>query len=258
MKTQEVPTDLREFYKVFEMLERKYQSAQVFSDWMGMVICAFAHKTMEEEYMKLSGRYTTDEMTEFAKLTAILIKTIDMKFCDYDEKSNPVWYDFFGDFYQLISSRSKAQGLGQFFTPEAVVTAMVLMQNIDGENKTVLDPACGSGRFLIASHAHNPRNIHFGADLDFVCCQMSVLNMMMHGCRGEIVWKNALDTESYYRGWLINNNGAPSILDLPKEKSLMYKIDNSYSEEAKKHIVQETKPLTKKQKFKEEQFSMFQ
>ena len=48
----------------------------------------------------------------------------------------------------FLSSTFRGKGLGQFFTPRPVVDFMVNMVNIDLKTK-LLDPACGTGGFLI-------------------------------------------------------------------------------------------------------------
>ncbi len=50
----------------------------------------------------------------------------------------------------FLSSTFRGKGLGQFFTPRPVVDFMVNMVNINLNTK-VLDPACGTGGFLIKS-----------------------------------------------------------------------------------------------------------
>ena len=50
--------------------------------------------------------------------------------------------------YETIVSNTLKQEAGQFFTPRNIVRAMVEMLN-PNENTRVLDPACGSGGFLV-------------------------------------------------------------------------------------------------------------
>ncbi|ATA93065.1 N-6 DNA methylase [Capnocytophaga canimorsus] len=63
--------------------------------------------------------------------------------------------------YETIVSNTLKQEAGQFFTPRNIVRAMVEMLNPD-ENTRVLDPACGSGGFLVMVLDHVRRKIAAG------------------------------------------------------------------------------------------------
>lgn len=61
--------------------------------------------------------------------------------------------DIVGDAFEVFSERQFAGEKGQFFTPRAVVKMIVeMIQPAAGEK--VVDPACGSGGFLIAALGH--------------------------------------------------------------------------------------------------------
>lgn len=60
--------------------------------------------------------------------------------------------------YETIVSNTLKQEAGQFFTPRNIVRAMVEMLNPD-ENTRVLDPACGSGGFLVMVLDHVRKKI---------------------------------------------------------------------------------------------------
>ncbi len=53
---------------------------------------------------------------------------------------------------------------------------------------------------------------------------MTSVNMMTHGCVGEVVWHNSLDPSTYYGGWVINPTlnitGIPGIEIMSKEESV--------------------------------------
>lgn len=52
--------------------------------------------------------------------------------------------------FQVLRSEALKQGEGQYFTPQAVIEAGVRLMRIDWED-IVLDPACGTGGFLVES-----------------------------------------------------------------------------------------------------------
>jgi type I restriction enzyme M protein len=58
--------------------------------------------------------------------------------------------------YEAITSTTLKRERGQFFTPRNVIRMMVDMAN-PGTDKKVLDPACGSGGFLVMALAHARR-----------------------------------------------------------------------------------------------------
>ena len=66
------------------------------------------------------------------------------------------------------------------------------------------DPTCGSGRLLLAYHAHNPGNYLVGEDISRTCCMMTVCNMLMHGCVGEVIHHDSLVPDSFLDGWYVN------------------------------------------------------
>ena len=77
--------------------------------------------------------------------------------------------DFFGLLYQnLISSRQKKRG-GSYYTPSKIVSYMVddLSNDLILDNKSIIDPCCGSGNFLIEllKRGHSIENL-YGMDID--------------------------------------------------------------------------------------------
>lgn len=66
--------------------------------------------------------------------------------------------DVKGTAYETIVSNTLKQEAGQFFTPRNIVKAMVEMLN-PHENHRVLDPACGSGGFLVMVLDHVRKQI---------------------------------------------------------------------------------------------------
>ncbi|UII21575.1 N-6 DNA methylase [Fulvivirga ligni] len=103
------------------------------------------------------------------------------------------WCDPLGNLYEEITSKRKSQALGQFFTPEHLCDLMVQLNYSEViSNARISDPACGSGRNLLAFHVAYPGNYVFGEDIDLMCCKMAAINLMVHGCQGEIIHHNSL------------------------------------------------------------------
>ena len=64
------------------------------------------------------------------------------------------WIDVFGNIYEeMYQSKGKSSMLGQFFTPEGLCTIMAKING--GISGKTGDPACGSGRTLLAAYTEN-------------------------------------------------------------------------------------------------------
>ena len=134
------------------------------------------------------------------------------------------WFDAWGDLFMELTPKGGAKG--QFFTPSHICDMMALSQ-IDtdclpekqcggfGKRVTINDPAAGSSRNLLASHA---RYIHDGKrkpyliaeDVDMMCSKMSAVNMMVHGCFGEVICHNTLtDPKDLNIGYIVNEGMYP-------------------------------------------------
>ena len=70
--------------------------------------------------------------------------------------------DVIGDAFEVFSERQFAGEKGQFFTPRTVVKMAVSMVDPQPEEK-IMDPACGSGGFLIHALSHVWENMGKGA-----------------------------------------------------------------------------------------------
>ena len=112
---------------------------------------------------------------------------------------NENWYmmegDFKGAIYEAIlekNGQDKKSGAGQYFTPRALIKAMVEVTN-PKITETVADPACGTGGFLLAAFEHmKPQskeiakqnflknNALFGADNTALVVTLASMNLYLH------------------------------------------------------------------------------
>lgn len=93
------------------------------------------------------------------------------------ERFDPRWLD---DLYELSVSRDAKTTRGQFFTPPSITNALVTWAVGDGRHR-VLDPAVGTGRFLIpAARALNTDNAGrlVGVDVDPIALDYARLKLM--------------------------------------------------------------------------------
>lgn len=108
-----------------------------------------AAKRVKELFTELKTKDIFSEVfdgNEVIGLTEKGIATIASELAKYSFLDASV--DVKGMAYETIVSNTLKQAQGQFFTPRNVIKAMVEMMNPD-ENVRILDPACGSGGFLV-------------------------------------------------------------------------------------------------------------
>lgn len=156
---------------------------------------------------------TTDKIN----LSIAAIDSILKKFDGYFINEIPM--DVKGRAYEIfLSSTFRGKGLGQFFTPRQVVEFMIELVDIN-LNTVLLDPACGTGGFLIngfqkirslitqtpdsvfsnwgtskEQFLENVKNSHiFGVDAEPRATKTAKMNMIMWGDGENVVRGNGLD-----------------------------------------------------------------
>lgn len=144
--------------------------------------------------------------------------------------------DILGHVYEkFLMNTMTGRELGGYFTPRSVVDFIVRMIDIE-INKSILDPACGSGGFLISSliylkEKHNIRkpeeirriaNKFQGIDLFSEIVKLSQINLWLHGdCHDNIHRADSLElterTPAFIKEALIDpeNNGLDYVLTNP-------------------------------------------
>lgn len=80
--------------------------------------------------------------------------------------------DPLGDAYCQIVSPQERRPLGQTYTPEKIVRAMVYWATDQGVPTRIVDPGAGSGRYLLAAAKAFPKATVIGADVDPVATLM--------------------------------------------------------------------------------------
>ena len=88
------------------------------------------------------------------------------------------------------AAEDKKSGTGQYFTPRALIEAIVeVMRPSPGLH--IADPACGTGGFLLAAHAYltahypfqctSPQAKFFGSEIVSATARICVMNLLLHG-----------------------------------------------------------------------------
>jgi type I restriction enzyme M protein len=174
---------------------------------------AHYRKTLEE-LGKRSGmlgvifRKAQNKIQDPAKLRRLIVDLIDK------EQWSSLSADVKGDAYEGLLQKNAEDvkgGAGQYFTPRALIAAMVdVIAPQPGQ--AICDPACGTGGFLLAAHDYLAKHhtldraqkkqlksgTFFGIELVDSVTRLCAMNLLLHGIGGEseddlpVVTKDAL------------------------------------------------------------------
>ena len=140
-------------------------------------------------------RKAQNKIQDPAKLRRLIVDLIDK------EQWTSLGVDIKGDAYEGLLEKNAADvkgGAGQYFTPRALIAAMVdVMAPKPGQ--TVCDPACGTGGFLLAAHdflSHHHAldraqkkslrdSTLFGFELVDSVTRLCAMNLLLHGIGGD-------------------------------------------------------------------------
>jgi type I restriction-modification system DNA methylase subunit len=174
--------------KIFTRISYSTSPSSAFSDLLDFFLAPYRFHETGEELQQVLTRLQAHER-----------KDLYLEFLQELGNLSEGFRDPLGEFYMMEISHGH---MGQYFTPEPIADCMAQM-TIGGEARAgqrILDPACGSGRFILAAAKIN-RTLHFfGADLDLTCCKMSVANMLLNSLCGEIAHMDSLRND-FYRGY---------------------------------------------------------
>ena len=176
-----------------------------FEDWLALAVNAFLRD--DEAYMAIMRRYGLREAPmgdgrlqvgngrpaqrdhpadHFARALGAWMRAMQAEPADY-----------LGRVYeeQAIANHYS----GQFFTPEPVVELMAAMTMPDdlADSALVHDPACGSGRMLIAGIRRNRFATFVGVDTDLTCVHMATLNCLVRNANCWLIHGNSLTYETW-------------------------------------------------------------
>lgn len=147
---------------------------------------------MEQEYLETiekhkGGRQGKRGVDSLANAFAQLV--------DAMEKTRA---DILGDIFQGSITYGER---GQFLTPEPIARMMAQTSlpseptDLEGR-RSVCDPACGSGRTLLAVADIQPHWHFVGQDADLRCTRMCAINLALRNLYGHAVWGNSLRNEA--------------------------------------------------------------
>ena len=152
------------------------------------------HLGKQAGLLGLVFRKSQNKISDPAKLRRLIADLIDR------ETWVMVGVDVKGDTYEGLLERNAQDtksGAGQYFTPRPLIDAIVeCIRPAPGE--TVIDPACGTGGFLLAAHAYLTDAAHYpnltkedrehlrldalrGVELVQSVTRLCAMNLMLHG-----------------------------------------------------------------------------
>ncbi|MCC8154312.1 MAG: N-6 DNA methylase [Tannerellaceae bacterium] len=202
----------KDFAKAFECFVYRYNYAETFNDFLDYSISWMNWRNPVRDFSYFEKKYE-NLYPKLHEMFDLLTKAATI---------HGGFHDALGDLFMELISHGRN---GQFFTPESLTD--MITQKICGnlkDDETLLDPACGSGRFLLSGAKINRKAWFFGCDNDITCCKMAVLNMLMNTMQGEIALMDSLRME-YYRSWRVGwqNIGG---MNLPIFKEITHKDDS--------------------------------
>ena len=212
-KGKDTALSKNKFAETILSIAYRFSLFSVFNDFLTMSIAACTQNLAtkkswyEDEYLEIIAKYKDSELRhEFPKAFACLITEME------DQLDLSTGSDVLGTFFEQHISNGRN---GQFFTPYPICQFMASITNTDviiddstGTKKPllILDPACGSGRMLLASHrANSPGHEYYGIDIDRTCVKMTALNLFLHGMwNSEVMCANALMPDDFVISYRIS------------------------------------------------------
>jgi hypothetical protein len=205
-------TERQTFEQNMEQLARRHGVHSVFSDFLTLLMCAFSLGQREEEYLKTIRKYEKPEAYRISEALAALV--VEMT------GDGTGMVDVLGAYFEQHLSYGRN---GQFFTPQNICDMMARLMNPTTPLERILDPACGSGRMLMAMAKVNRFATFYGADNDRNCAMMCAINMCLNGMYGEVAWMNSI-TNQFYAAWHIHPTakGCPCITPISEQQSYIH------------------------------------
>ncbi len=177
-----------------------------FANFVHMAACSLAVPSMkgpgterEEEYMQIFRRLPEGHPQLYAEAFGDLVQEME---------SQP-YHDVMGDVYQEWSSSAQAQHGGEFFTPHELCKLMARMtvtrEMFESDRPAMTEePACGSGRFILATaeimREWNIPPCHLKArciDVNKLAADMCYVNLTLHGIPAEVIHGNTLSGKAW-------------------------------------------------------------
>lgn len=205
---------------------RNHGYSHFFTDWLDLILNSLL--SMTENFQDAAAKKDINELNKgkFNERYMEIVKKypegkIGERVIDYManafkfliQETQELQKDVIGEIFQAQITYGEN---GQFFTPEQVTDMMASITMGDAKKETIMDPCCGSGRFILSSSKISPESYFIGQDIDERCCKMAVINMFMFDLEGEIRLGDSLVNKISKR-WIIQKGGFIFEDDQPRE-----------------------------------------
>ena len=182
------------FEHLMESFRYQFDVQTAFDDFLTIALCAVTRdantglSVYEDLYLETIAKYKDSELRfKFPDLFGVLITEMDNRAGSGN--------DVLGEYFERNVTRGRG---GQYFTPWPVCKLMTSCVVGDQPESSpvlrILDPACGSGRMLLAgSETHGKQHYYYGIDIDQMCVKMAILNLFLNGVfHAEVMCADAL------------------------------------------------------------------
>jgi type I restriction enzyme M protein len=177
-------------------------------DWQSLVAPEMEGAALERHYRKtlenlgkeagmlgVIFRKAQNKVQDPAKLRRLIADLIDR------EQWTSLDVDVKGDAYEGLLEKNAEDvktGAGQYFTPRALIRAMVDVMRPE-PGKSIHDPACGTGGFLLAAHEYISKHYQLdqkqkrqlkhellsGVEIVDAAARLCTMNLYLHGINGD-------------------------------------------------------------------------
>lgn len=175
-------------------------------------------QSVNEPLQTLSSYLSEKKNDDFSELLHELIgssKITDNEIENLPKPGFVPFQDFLGFIYISINKISNRKVTGSYFTPIVVVDR--LMNNLSEylqRGKTVLDPCCGTGNFLLAAQKRGVRiEDIYGNDIDEISIIITKLNFFINGIHDLVLLNSHFKTSNFLT--TVNNNKYDIIIGNP-------------------------------------------
>lgn len=231
-------------------LETGHDRGRIFKDWMALAVAAFARD--DDRYNEVLDAYPVDGRDDpDDAIRRACAEDFAAALGELTEHTVSDQRPVLGGVYEQVGRQSDA--LGQHFTPwnVSLANAELTIHADDVEDATaddpltVCDPACGSGRLLIAVakavHDRDPDTplVVTGVDKDRTCARMAVVNLVLGATPGRVYHGNSLTMETWRR-WDVRPSAVGPAVRIVEEPADLSMPDREPEEESEHEVVDAT------------------
>ena len=194
-------------------------------------------------------RKAQNKIQDPAKLRRLIVDLIDKE--QWSSLSSDVKGDAYDGLLQKNAEDVKG-GAGQYFTPRALIAAMVEVI-APQPGQSICDPACGTGGFLLAAHDYLAKHhaldraqkkklksgTFFGIELVDSVTRLCAMNLLLHGIGSEADGQNLEDLPVVTKDALSGKHGEYEIVlaNPPFGKKSSVTIVNDVGETSKESLI---------------------